>query len=472
MATSRDATQQLDRREASDRKIARFLERALFTGLPIDWDTIVGHEHAKRELRVVAAALTRRDLAERLGVPLVKGIVITGAPGTGKTLLARAFASTIDRPVYVLSAADLTPGRIRRVYEALADVPSVVIIDEIDIVARRSYGRDNRSLTVGALCVALDGIVPATGPITIGLTAEDIGDLDPSVVRSGRLTTEIRLEAPHHDERLRLWERYTADVPTREPLDLASAAHRSQGLTGADIAAIALAAAGLALADEQEYLDQTHLDEALERRGLVRRPPISDDEDRRMVAIHEAGHAVYVFSVLGPAALNHVVISRTGRGEGHTTIDAEWTDATGWHGRAWREAVALSLAGIVAEELVAPETGPTLGSESDLAKATDLVLRAHASGLVASFGRVSTERVERGPDPESYDERGSTLMRDALWSSVRTEVEAAEVACRAVLSPQVEALRQLAVELEAAGTLSGPKLVEAIRAAGATEATR
>ncbi len=458
---------------AGDRKIARFLDRAQYTGLPIPWDAVIGHDHAKRELRVVAASLTRRDLAERLGVPLVKGLVVTGPPGTGKTLLARAFASIVERPVFVLSAADLDADRIRRVYQHLADVPSVVVIDEIDIVARRAYGRANRSKTVGALCVALDGVMPVTGPVTIGLTAEDIDDLDPSVVRSGRLTTEIRLEPPDHADRLLLWERYTAAIPTAVPLDLATAADRSQGLTGADISAIALAAAGLALADDLDVLDQVHLDEALERRGLVRREPANSERARRAVAIHEAGHAIYAFSVLGPDALNRVVISRTGRGEGHVSLDAEWTQASGWESQAWREVAALSLAGIVAEEVAAQEdVGPTFGSEQDIARATDIVLRAHAGGLVPAFGRVSTERVERGHQPDSYDERGSQAMRDALWVSVRHEVDAAEESCRGVLAPQAEAIRALATTLESAGTLSGPRLVDAVRSAGALEARR
>src|ERR1043165_5291659 len=86
----------------------RYLERSRYTALPSDWSAVIGHDHARRELEVAAAALNRRDYAERLGVPLVKGLLITGPPGSGKTLLARAFAGIIDRPVYVLSSADLT----------------------------------------------------------------------------------------------------------------------------------------------------------------------------------------------------------------------------------------------------------------------------------------------------------------------------------------------------------------------------
>ena len=459
-------------KEASDQKIARFLERARFTGLPLDWNDIVGHDHAKRELRVVASALIRRDLAERLGVPLVKGIVVTGPPGSGKTLLARAFASTVDRPAFVLSASDLSPSRIRRVYELLADIPSVVVIDEIDIIARRAYGRDNRSRTVGALCVALDGVVPMTGPVTIGLTAEDISDLDRSVVRSGRLTTEIRLEPPDRDERLALWRRSTAEIPTDGDLDLATAVDRTQGLTGADIAAIALAGAGLALADGLERLDQAHLDEALDRRGLVRRPPLRDGVDRHDVAIHEAGHAVFAFSALGRAALNEAVIARAGRGEGHVSLSTEWTEETGWHGRRWRLSAQLSLAGIIAEELLVADGQPSFGSERDIAAATDIVLRAHAAGVVPGFVRLSTERVERGPAQDSYDERGSEAMRRALWTSVQSEITTAENAVREVLAPQSAAVERVAADLELAGHLSGQRLIEALLAAGVHEAVR
>lgn len=463
-----DETHSLDV-EQSDAKIDRFLERNRFSGLPIDWDAVVGHDHAKRELRVVAAALTRRDLAQRLGVPLVKGIVITGPPGTGKTLLARAFAGSVDRPVYVLSAAELTAGRIRRVYARLADVPSVVVIDELDIVAQRTFGGEPRPRTVGALCVALDGVVPVTGPITIGLTAEGIDELDPSVVRSGRLTTEIRLEHPDRADRLALWRLYTKAIPQAEALDLEMAADRSQGMSGADIAATALAAAGLALADGREALDGAHLDEALERRGLVRRPPVRGRVDRHQVAIHEAGHAVYAFAVLGRQALNEAVLSRAGRGEGHVSLRTEWGEESGWRTREWRQEAQLSLAGIVAEELILSDGQASFGSEEDLATATDIVLRAHAAGLVPAFGRVSTERVERGPDPESYDARGSEAMREALWVSVRNEIQVAEAACRVVLESQRDVINALATALDAAGSLSGARLVAALIESGAKE---
>jgi len=452
----------------ADESTMRFLERYRFVGMPIEWEDIVGHDHAKRELRVVAAALSRRDLAERLGVPLVSGILLTGPSGSGKTLLARAFASSVDRPVFVLPAAELTPRRIRRIYTALADVPSVLILDEVDAIGRKAFRNHARPRTAVALCVALDGVVPSTGPITIGLTAEAPEYLDPSIIRSGRLTTKIVLEGPDREERLRLLQRYAADLPVVGELDLETAADRSQGMTGADISATILAAAGLALADGLAAVDQTHLDEALERRGVARRMPKDDEDDRRSVAVHEAGHAIVAFVTFGSRALNDVAIARTRRGFGHTSLRREWLESNVATAR-WRERVQLSLAGLLAEELVS-EQPPGFGSREDVDKATQLVLMAIENGLVPEFGRTSTSRFEKGPDDDSYDERGSESMRSLLWDVTRSEIRAAEVACRQVLVQRLPALRVVSERLLRSGALSGADLAAALEGAGLTGA--
>jgi cell division protease FtsH len=458
----------LDRRDLDDRRTLEFLERNRYVDLPIGWSDVIGHEHAKRELRVVAAALSRRDLAERLGVPLVKGVLITGPSGIGKTLLARAFAGSVDRPVYVLPAADLTATRIRRVYDALADTPCIVVIDEIDLIAGR-HRYERRTGAAAALCVALDGVVPLTGPITIGLTSEDVDELDPSVIRSGRLTTKVVLEAPDRVDRRALWDKYTRDLPIAGSIDLEDATDRSQGMTGADIAAVARSAAGLALADGLEALDQEHLEEALDRRGTSRRPPRDDDAMRRAVAIHEAGHAVFAFAVLGAPALNAAVVARTGRAAGHVSLRSEWGEAHALDGREWRNLVALSLAGIAAEELLLGHDRVTYGSQDDLANATDYVLRAAENGLLDTFGRASFERMERGPSPDSYETRGSEAMRSTLWRAVREEIEAEADRARRELALRRAAVERLAETLQRAGSLSGARLVEALREAGAEE---
>jgi cell division protease FtsH len=456
-------------RATDDPAIVRFLEARRFTDLPTDWSAVIGHEHAKRELRVAAAALARRDLAERLGVPLVKGILITGPSGIGKTLLARAFAGSVDRPVFVLSAADLGPRRIRRIYAALADVPCVLIIDEIDLIAPRSWNkRDKRA---AALCIALDGIVPVSGPITLGLTAEPSEDLDQAVIRSGRLGTRVVLELPEREDRRALWELYLADLPTQGPIDLEMATDRSQGMTGADIAAAARAAAGLSLADGLEALDAEHLEEALDRRGTARRPSRDDAEMRRAVAIHEAGHALFAFAVLGADALNSAVIARSGRGEGHVSLRAEWGEAHALDGRHWRDLAALSLAGLAAEQIVLGGDRLTFGSRSDVGEATEIVLRAAENGLLKAFGRASPDRIEEGREGSRDGLRGSEAMRASLWNAVHAEIAGQEARARDVLQPHRAAIEALAEKLLQVGSLAGATLIAAIRDLGVPEAT-
>lgn len=450
-------------------KIERYLEGQRYFDLGIDWDTVVGHEHAKRELSVVVESLRRRDIAERLGIPLVKGLLLTGPSGTGKTMLARAFAGSLDRPVYVLSGADLSARRIARIYEALADVPCVVVIDEIDLIAQRSYGRSPRSKTVGALCVALDGLVPITGPVTIGLTAEDPDELDPSIVRSGRLTTKIVLREPDREERLALWRRAVERIASDGDLGLEEAADRSQGMTGADIVATALAAAGLALADGRSSLDRAHLDEAIERRGVVHRRKVDDTWLRRATAVHEAGHAVFAFLAFGAEAVNDVSISSSVAGTGHMSLRREWTEAHDLHGRRWRLRTQLYLAGVVAEELVNGPDDVTFGSQQDLTEATGLILRASEHGILDWASLASPSRMEQGPDPDAYELRGSHRMRDALWASVSHELDLARTACRAALARHRSAIESVADRVLDQGTLSGPALVAALRATGVPE---
>lgn len=457
---------------ATDRtrtRIERFLEERRYLDLGVGWDAVVGHDHAKRELSVIVESLRRRDIAEQLGIPLVKGVLVTGPSGTGKTLLARAFAGALERPVFVLSAAELTPRRIARIYEVLSDQPCVIVIDEIDLIAQRSYRGHARSRTVGALCVALDGLVPITGPVTLALTAGDPEELDPSIIRSGRLTTKIILKEPDRAERLVLWRRALDRIASEGDLGLEEVADRSQGLTGADIVATALAAAGLALADGRATLDRAHLDEAIERRGFVRRRAAHDDRIRRATAIHEAGHAVFAFRALGADALNDIAVSASVAGSGHMALRNEWAEAHGFTGRLWRLRVQLSLAGLVAEEAFNQPDGLTMGSQVDINEATGLVLTAAEHGLLGWSALASPTRMERGPDPASYDDHGSPRMRDELWVAVKRELDEAHVACRVTLEPHRAAVESLAARVLAEGTLSGVALAVALRATGIPE---
>ncbi|HVL53610.1 MAG TPA: hypothetical protein VM344_05065, partial [Vitreimonas sp.] len=212
-----------------------------------------------------------------------------------------------------------------------------------------------------------------------------------------------------------------------------------------------------------------HLDEALDRRGVARRAPRDDAAMRRTVAVHEAGHAVFAYVVLGADALNSAVIARNGRGEGHVALRAEWGEAHALDGRRWRDLAALALAGAAAEELFFGRDRLTFGSKQDIGEATTLVLQAAESGLLERFGRASVERMERGPDHDSYELRASEAMRATLWIAVRDEIEAQETRAREVLVPHRHAVERLATDLLEAGSLAGAALIAAVRGAGVPE---
>ena len=159
------------------------------------WDDIVGHAPAKRELHIVAAQMRRQSVAERLGIRLVSGVLITGPAGSGKTLLAKALGGEVERPVYVIPASEADATLVRRVYEALAEEQCVVVWDEADVLLRsRRHVGERRGKTVAAFCSALDGVSPITGPITVCLTAEPEYMLDHSALRAGRS------HDPHHPD--------------------------------------------------------------------------------------------------------------------------------------------------------------------------------------------------------------------------------------------------------------------------------
>ena len=272
----------------SSATVAELLERWRWRGDPVAWDDVVGHEPAKRELKVAAEQIRRHSTAQRLGLTTVKGILLSGPAGTGKTLLAKALATAVDRPAYVVPAGEVDARILRGLYEALEGQASIVILDESDVLLRGRWGRSapEGGRLVASFCAAIDGIHSISGPVTLALTAEGEYALDPAAVRAGRLTTKVTLGLPTAEERRTLWMRSVALVPTLGPVNLERATERSVGMTGADIAASVMVAVGLSMVDGQDALTDDLLDEVLTRRHhvveRVRREP-----DMRRTAVHE-----------------------------------------------------------------------------------------------------------------------------------------------------------------------------------------
>jgi cell division protease FtsH len=442
-------------------------DRYRYCGPHVAWGDVVGHAAAKRELQIIAEQLRRSSVAARLGLEPVKGIALLGAPGVGKSLLAMALASAVERPVYVVPAADLDEQGVRDLYGALAGEPCVVILEEADLVLRNRWHQrapeDGR--LAAALCVAMDSTDAVRGPITVALTADEEYVLDRSALRAGRLTTKIRLDLPTAADRLALWERYTSRVPVSGPLDLEVAVDRSTDMTGADIAATVMVALGLGMVDGTDALGQAQLDEALLRRHHVDEHPAPTPEERWATAVHEAGHAAYAALAWGSESLATVTISPSVDDAGRTLLADAWRDEARLDRRRLRESVGLDLAGMVAEALELGDDRVGAGCVADLRRANE-GLRRLAGELGASevMGPIWLDAFERG---EASD-RGSEAMRARLWTTVARDAGQSLEACRATLAPHHGAIVALAERLIAApdGTLSGAALDQALRACG------
>ena len=443
--------------------VKALLERCVYTGPGIDWDEIVGHEGAKRELAVIAEQYRRTSVAERLGITPVRGVILMSVPGAGKTMLARAVARSITRSMYVIPAAEADATVIREVYQHLRETPCVLVWDEADVLLRdrqRSNALEG-GRTVAALCAALDGIDPLHGPVTICLTAESEWGLDESVLRSGRLSTKIVLGLPDRDERRRLWEMYTARVPVQGELDLETITDRSSSFTGADVEATVLSALGLSMVAGIDALDGTLLNEAVLRRGHVCEEAEPSREALRARAIHESAHTIHATLTWGPNAVASVTIQRGANNGGLTSLTDRIRE-DGIQDRARiRELAGFSLAGLVGEELIRGAEHASSGCSDDVSKATRL-LRGLVADIAASdaVGPIDVDGLESG---QSSD-RGSERMRSTLYDEVTAEARVVRDAVRAMLAPRTAAIEALADRLLAARdrTLSGPTLTEAL----------
>src|SRR5437870_6634230 len=295
----------------------------------VSWSDVAGAEEAKAELLEVVDFLRHPKRFERLGARVPKGILLYGPPGTGKTLLAKAVANESGAAFYSQSAsafvemfAGLGASRIRRLFrEARKHAPSIVFIDELDAVgaARTGHGFNReQDQTLNQLLVVLDGFGAADQVVVMG-ASNRLQDLDPALLRPGRFDRQLLVAPPDRAGREAILHVHTRGKPLAADVDLEVIARQTSGLTGADLANIANEAAIFAGRRSAQYVSGVDFDSAIERvvAGLQQKKRLTEKE-RRILAYHEAGHALMSHLMGELGHLQKVTIVSRGTALGYT----------------------------------------------------------------------------------------------------------------------------------------------------------
>jgi len=352
----------------------------------VTFDDVAGLLEAKEELEEIKDFLASPDRYRQMGAKIPKGVLLFGPPGTGKTLLARAVAGEAGVPFMSISGSDFVEmfvgvgaARVRDLFEqAKQSAPAIVFIDEIDAVGRHrgaglGGGHDEREQTLNQLLVELDGFEGNQGVIVMAATNRpDI--LDPALLRPGRFDRQIVVDAPDIEGREAILEVHSKGKPLDDEIDLAVLARRTPGFTGADLANLINEAALLAARKRIDKITMLELEEAIDRviAGPERKSRVMTEDERKVIAYHETGHALVGFALPNSDPVHKVTIVARGRSLGHT-LALPTHDKYLSRRSELVDQLAMLLGGRTAEELIYAD--PTTGAANDIEKATSIARR-------------------------------------------------------------------------------------------------
>ena len=349
---------------------------------------VAGADEAKVELQEIIEFLKDPQKFTKLGGRLPKGALLVGPPGTGKTLLARAVAGEAGRPFFSMSGSDFVEmfvgvgaSRVRDLFEqGKAHAPCIIFIDEIDAVGRHrgaglGGGHDEREQTLNQLLVEMDGFESNDGVILIAATNRpDV--LDPALLRPGRFDRQVVVDAPDLKGREGILRVHLRNKPIADDVTVNALARGTPGMSGADLANLVNEGALLAARRGHDKIWMNDLEEAKDKvmLGAERKSLVMKDEERRLTAYHEAGHAVCAILVKGNDPLHKVTIVPRGRalGVAHTLPEDDRVSVT----REQIEArLVMAYGGRVAEEIIFGRERVTTGAASDIQQATGIARR-------------------------------------------------------------------------------------------------
>lgn len=351
----------------------------------VTFDDVAGAEEAKNELGEVIEFLRNPQKYHDLGARIPRGVLLIGPPGTGKTLMARAVAGEAEVPFFIISASEFVEmfvgvgaSRVRDLFEkAKATAPSIIFVDELDAVGRRRGAglgtvNDEREQTLNQLLVEMDGFDDRHEVILIAATNRpDV--LDPALLRPGRFDREITVDLPDRNGREGILRIHSRDLRLASDVNLDLMARSTTGFSGADLANLCNEAALIAARTEQNQVTMNDFEEALDRIILgAARSTILSDHDRKVVAYHEAGHALVAWFLPLADPVHKVTIIPRGRALG-VTEQLPGEDQMNYSREYLFTRISVMLAGRTAEELAIGDI--TTGAENDLIEATRLTRR-------------------------------------------------------------------------------------------------
>ena len=356
------------------------------------FEAVAGCDEAKSDLKEIVDFMARPERYQKMGASLPRGVLLSGPPGTGKTLLARALAAEAHIPFFSLSGSDFVEkyvgvgaARVRNLFDqARKQAPCIVFIDEIDALGKSrnndNGGNDERDQTLNQLLVELDGFDRETLVLLIGATNRpDI--IDPALMRPGRFDRQVVVDAPDKQGRLEILRVHVASRKLCADTRLEHIANSTPGMSGADLANIVNESALLAAREQASCISEAHFREALERviAGPVRTNRLLNEELRRRVAYHEAGHALVAHYSETADPVHKISIVPRGKAALGYTMQMPISDSYLLTKTELRDRIRVLLGGRAAECLVYNEV--STGAENDLERCT-----AMAKSMMGQFG--------------------------------------------------------------------------------------
>jgi cell division protease FtsH len=424
---------------------------------------VAGVEEAKVELEEIVEFLKQPERFRVMGARTPRGVLLVGAPGTGKTLLARAVAGEAGVPFYSVSGSEFVEmfvgvgaARVRDLFrEARAHAPCIIFIDEIDAVGRQRHasaasGNDEREQTLNQLLVEMDGFEKNSSVVVIAATNRpDV--LDPALLRPGRFDRQIVLDKPDIRGRLAILEVHARGKPLAEDVDLQRVARQTAGFSGADLANLLNEAALLAARRHRETIGDAELEEAILRvmAGPERKSRVITEAEKAIIAYHEVGHAIVMRSLPGADPVRKVTAIARGMALG-ITLQAPLEDRYLLRRSELLAKMAGAMGGRAAEELIFGDI--TTGASQDIEYVTELARRMVCEFGMSALGNVALKMSEDGTALISPE------MAARIDAEVARLVEEAHQTALEILRQKREKLVTIAERLIEVETIDGEEL--------------